>query len=118
MKRVLIVDDTAFMRLSIRTMLEKNGFEVAGEAENGEASIKKFEELSPDLVTMDITMPKMNGIEAVKAIRHCNPDAKVLMITAMGQEGMVREAILAGAKGFLVKPFREQDIITAMNKII
>jgi len=115
MKRVLIVDDAAFMRMTIRTMLEKNGFEIAGEAENGRIGIKKYSELIPDIVTMDVTMPEVDGIVALKTIIQNNPKAKVLMITAMGQEFMVKDAIIAGAIGFIVKPFKEEALINALN---
>ena len=118
MARVLVVDDAAFMRLSIKTMLEKNGFQVVGEAENGRVAIKKFVELSPDIITLDITMPDMDGIEALKSIRKLNPEAKIVMITAMGQECMVKEAIIAGAKGFLVKPFKEEAVVSALSKLV
>lgn len=117
MKKVLIVDDAAFIRLTIKTMLEKNGFEVAGEAENGIAGVKKYQELKPDLVTMDITMPDMTGIEALKEIIKLDPKAKVIMLSAMGQEAMVREAVLSGAVSFIVKPFKEEQLITTLNKV-
>lgn len=117
MKKVLIIDDAAFMRFTIRTMLEKNGFIVAGEAENGIAGVKKYQELKPDLVTMDITMPDMTGIEALSEILKIDPDAKVVMLSAMGQEGMVREAVLKGALSFIVKPFKEEHLIMTLNKV-
>jgi two-component system, chemotaxis family, chemotaxis protein CheY len=117
MTKVLIVDDATFMRFSIRTMLEKNGFEVVGEAENGAIGVKKYMELKPDVVTMDITMPEMSGIEALKAIKQHDPNAKIVMMSAMGQEGMVKEAILSGAKSFIVKPFKEEHVISTLNKI-
>jgi len=117
MKRVLIVDDAAFMRLSIRNILEKNNFEVAGEAENGLVAIKKYKELNPDLVTMDITMPDMSGIEAVKSIVEYDPNAKVVMLSAMGQQPLIMEAIMAGAKSFIVKPFKEEHVVQTLNKI-
>lgn len=117
MTKVLIVDDTAFMRMAIRTMLEKNGFEVVGEAENGITGVKKFVECCPDIVTMDITMPEMDGIQALKAIRQHDPKAKVVMVSAMGQECMVREAVLNGARTFIVKPFKEELVIQTMTKL-
>ena len=117
MKKVLIVDDAAFMRLAIRRVLEKNEFEVVGEAPNGEVSIGKYVECRPDIVTMDITMPDMSGIEALKKIREIDPDAKVVMVSAMGQESMVKEAILNGAKSFIVKPFKEDHIVQMLRKI-
>ena len=117
MIKVLVVDDAAFMRLAIRKVLEKNSMEVVSEAENGLVSIAKFKEFSPDIVTMDITMPDMTGIEALKQIREFDPGAKVIMISAMGQESMVKEAIISGAKSFIVKPFKEEHIIETITKI-
>ncbi|NLO47892.1 MAG: response regulator [Clostridiales bacterium] len=117
MARVLIVDDAAFMRISIKNMLTKNGHEVIGEAENGIVGIERYKELSPDIVTMDITMPEMSGLDALREIMKINPAAKVLMVSAMGQEAMVRDAILSGAKGFIVKPFKEDGIISAIKKL-
>ena len=117
MKKVLIVDDAAFIRLSIKTMLEKSGFEVVGEAENGLAGVKKYQELRPDLVTMDITMPDMTGIEALKEIIKFDPNAKIIMLSAMGQESMVKEAIMSGAISFIVKPFKEEQLISTLNKV-
>lgn len=117
MPRVMIVDDAAFMRVSIRNILLKNGFEVAGEAENGAVAVQKYAELKPDLVTMDITMPEMNGLEALKAIRASDPGAKVVMVSALGQEAMVREAVMSGAKGFIVKPYKEDTIVDTLNKL-
>jgi len=116
-KRVLIVDDAAFMRLSLKTMLEKNGFEVVAEAENGSVAVRKYKELHPDIVTMDITMPEMNGIEALKEIRKYDSNSKVVMISALGQEAFVREAVLSGAKGFVVKPFKEDYVIQTLRKL-
>lgn len=118
MKKVLIVDDAAFMRMAIKNILEKNGFEVVGEAENGSVGYKKYMELKPDVVTMDVTMPEMDGIEALKKIKANDSKAKVIMITAMGQEPMVKEAILSGAKGFIVKPFKDETVLSALNKIL
>ena len=117
MKTVLIVDDAAFMRMSIKMTLEKNGFEVVGEAENGKKAIGKYNELKPDIVTMDITMPEMDGIEALKAIKKSDPEATVIMASAMGQETLVKEAILAGAKSFVVKPFSKDIFIKALEKL-
>lgn len=117
MKKVLIVDDAAFMRVSISKMLTSNGYEVIGEAENGKVAIKKYQELSPDIVTMDITMPEMDGLASLKEILAVNPSANIIMISAMGQESMVREAVLAGAKGFIVKPFKENVILDALSNL-
>lgn len=117
MKKVLIVDDAAFMRLSLRMMLEKNGFEVVGEAGNGTEGIKKFHECRPDIVTMDITMPDLDGIGALKIITKIDPTAKVVMVSAMGQESFIKEAILHGAKYFIVKPFKEDHVIATLANL-
>ena len=120
MKRVMIVDDAAFMRMAIRKVLERNGFEVVGEAENGAVSIEFIQKMKPgyvDLVLMDITMPEMTGIEALKRIRQVDPDAKIVMVSAMGQEALVREAIINGAKSFIVKPYKEEHIVQALNGV-
>jgi two-component system chemotaxis response regulator CheY len=117
MKKVLIVDDAAFMRMVIRKLLEDNGFEVVDEAENGEVAVQKYIEHKPDVVTMDITMPQMSGIEALKAIREYDDKAKVVMVSAMGQEVMVKEAILYGAKSFIVKPYKEEQVVETLKKI-
>lgn len=117
MKKVLVVDDAAFMRVSISKVLTNNGYEVVGEAENGKIALQKYQELSPDIVTMDITMPEMDGLGALKEILAVNPGANIIMVTAMGQESMVREAILAGAKGFIVKPFKENVILEAIKNL-
>ena len=116
-KRVLVTDDTAFMRMSLRNVLEKNGFEVVGEAADGEESVNLYAELRPDVVTMDITMPKMDGITAIKKILEIDPNAKVIVCSAMGQKPMVIEALNAGAKDFLVKPFQPERIIEALQKV-
>ncbi|MBN2082148.1 response regulator [bacterium] len=118
MASVLIVDDAAFMRMMIRDILTKNGLEVAGEAENGQAALEKFKELKPDLVTMDITMPEMDGITALKEILAMDGKAKVVMCSAMGQQAMVIEAIQAGAKDFIVKPFKPERVIDAITKTL
>jgi two-component system chemotaxis response regulator CheY len=117
MKRVLIVDDAAFMRVSIKNMLSRNNYEIVGEAENGKAAIIKYQELYPDIVTMDITMPEMDGLASLKEIIALDPAANVIMVSAMGQESMVREAVLAGAKGFIVKPFKEDIILSALQSL-
>ena len=117
MATVLIVDDAAFMRISIKNMLTKNGYEVVGEAENGAIGVQMYNDLKPDIVTMDITMPEMSGLDALKEIQKLDSKAKVVMVSAMGQEAMVREAIVSGAKGFIVKPFKEEGIIAAMKKL-
>ena len=117
MKRVLIVDDAAFMRMSIRKMLEENGFEIVGEAENGLMAIEKYQELQPEVVTMDITMPEMDGLEALKKIKKIDPAASIVMVSALGQEARMKEAIIYGAKGFIVKPFKEEIIVSALAKL-
>lgn len=117
MKKVLVVDDAVFMRQSLKLILERNGYDVVGEAENGRVAIQKYQELLPDLITMDITMPEMSGIQAVSEIRKINPKIKIVMISALGQESHIREAVLMGAAGFLVKPFKEENIIKALSKI-
>jgi len=116
--RVLVVDDAAFMRMMLKDILTQNGYEVAGEAENGIPAIKLYQELKPDLVTMDIIMPEMNGIEAVKGIISFDPQAKILMVSAMGQQFLVKEAIQAGAKDFIVKPFQPAKVLAALEKIV
>ncbi len=116
--KVLIVDDAAFMRMMLHKILESAGHEVVGEAVDGEDAIIKFKELKPDLVTMDITMPNKNGIEATKAIRAIDPSAKILMTSAMGQEAMVREAIMSGAFDFIVKPVDGPRFLNAIDKIV
>ncbi|MGI6697988.1 MAG: response regulator [Clostridiales bacterium] len=117
-KGVLIVDDAAFMRMMIKDILSKNGYQVVGEAENGIKAIEKYAELKPDLVIMDITMPEMDGIEAVKRIRAADPGATIVMCSAMGQQAMVIEAIQAGAKDFIVKPFQPERVLEAVNKVL
>ena len=118
MTKVLIVDDAAFMRMMIKDILEKNGFEVIGEASNGAKAVELYKKERPDVVTMDITMPDMDGIEAVKAIREFDSSAKVIMCSAMGQQTMVMDAIKAGAKDFIVKPFQADRVLEAIRKAI
>lgn len=118
MKKILIVDDAAFMRLVLKTMLEKNGFEVIGEAVNGLEAIEKYKALSPDLVTMDITMPVMEGIEAVKRIKEVDSGANIIMCSAMGQQTMVVQSLQAGAKDFIVKPFQEERVLESIRRVI
>jgi len=117
-KGILIVDDAAFMRMMIKDILTKNGFEVLGEAENGSKAIEKYKELNPELVIMDITMPEVDGIQAVKEIKKIDSSAKVVMCSAMGQQAMVIEAIQAGAKDFIVKPFQADRVIEAVKKVL
>ena len=117
-KNILICDDAAFMRMMIKDILSKNGYNVAGEAENGAKAVEKYAELKPDLVLMDITMPEMDGIEALKAIKGADPAALVIMCSAMGQQAMVIEAIQAGAKDFIVKPFQAERVLEAVKKVV
>lgn len=117
-KSILIVDDAAFMRMMIKDILVKNGYIVAGEAENGIKAVEKYNELKPDLVMLDITMPEMDGIEALKKIKEENPAANVIMCSAMGQQAMVIEAIQSGAKDFIVKPFQADRVIEAVKKAV
>jgi len=117
LKKVMIVDDAAFMRCVLKQMLERNGFEIVGEAENGMDAVNKYKVLHPDLVTMDITMPELDGVEAAKAIRQLDSNARIIMISAMGQECMVRDAVMAGAAGFIVKPFKEEFVVQTLNKL-
>lgn len=117
-KRILIVDDAAFMRMMIKDILSKNGYEVVGEAEHGGRAIEKYKELIPDLVIMDITMPEVDGIQAVKEIRKINSDSQVIMCSAMGQQAMVIESIQAGARDFIVKPFQAERVVEAVKKVL
>lgn len=118
MAKVLIVDDAAFMRMMVKDILSKNGFEVIGEACNGLKAVEMYKQERPDVVTMDITMPEMDGIEAVKEIKKFDPTAKVIMCSAMGQQSMVMDAIKAGAKDFIVKPFQADRVLEAINKVL
>lgn len=118
MTKVLIVDDATFMRLSLKTMFEQNGMEVVGEAANGALGVLKYKECNPDVVTMDITMPDMDGVEAVREIKKYDPDAKIIMISAMGQEAMVKKAVLNGASSFIVKPFKEKQLLQTISKVL
>lgn len=117
MKKVLVIDDAAFMRMSIMNILKKNGYTIVGEAGNGLEGLKKYMELSPDIVTLDIIMPEMDGLDTLSAIKKVNKDAKVVMVSAMGQEGYVRQAVANGAKGFIVKPFKEDHVIKTLSAL-
>lgn len=118
MAKVLVVDDAAFMRMMLSDILLKGGHEVVGQAENGVQAVQQYTQLLPDLVTMDITMPEMSGIEAVQKLKAIDPNVKVIMCSAMGQHQMVAQAIQAGAKDFVVKPFQEDRVLQAVSKII
>ena len=117
-KNVLICDDAAFIRMMIKDILTKNGYNVAGEAENGLKAVEKYNETKPDLVMMDITMPEMDGIQALKKIKEADPNATVIMCSAMGQQAMVIEAIQSGAKDFIVKPFQADRVLEAIKKVV
>jgi two-component system, chemotaxis family, chemotaxis protein CheY len=116
--KILIVDDAIFMRSMLKDIFIKNNFEVVGEAENGLEAVEKYKELRPNLATMDIVMPEMNGIEAVREIIRFDPDAKILMCSALGQEALVSESIEAGAKDFIIKPFSPKMVLKVVNQIL
>ena len=118
MARVLITDDAAFMRMMIKNILTQNGHEVVGEAENGSQAIEQYASLKPDVCTMDITMPEMDGIEALKGILAADPSARVVMCSALGQEAKVIESIRAGAKDFVVKPFQQDRVLVRDRKAL
>lgn len=117
-KKVLIVDDAVFMRMKLRDILEKNGYEVVAEAQNGIEAIEKFKQEKPDLVTMDITMPEMDGVVALKTIKGIDANAKIIMCSAMGQQSMVMEAIQSGALDFIVKPFDTDRVLQSLEKVM
>lgn len=118
MKSILLVDDANFMRMMLKDILTKNGYEIVGEASNGAEALQKYKELKPDLVTMDITMPDVDGIQGVKLIRAFDPNANIIMCSAMGQQAMVVDAIKGGAKDFIVKPFNAERVVEAVKKIL
>ena len=115
---VLVCDDAVFMRTLLSDILSQSGFEVIGEAETGVQAIERYKQLRPDLVTMDIVMPDMGGIEAVREICKTDPEAKILMCSAMGQQALVVEAIQAGAKDFVVKPFQPSRVLEAVQRVL
>ena len=115
---VLVCDDAIFMRTMITDILSQAGYDIVGEAESGAQAVQRFRDLKPDLVTMDIVMPDMGGIEAVREIVKLDPDAKVLMCSAMGQQALVVEAIQAGAKDFVVKPFQPSRVLEAVQRVL
>lgn len=117
MRNILVADDSMFMRQMLKELLPKDAFQVIGEASTGKEAITKYNELNPDLVTMDITMPDMDGISAVKKIMEINPKAKIVMVSAMGQKPMIKEALEAGAKDFIIKPFDREKIISVLNNL-
>jgi len=116
--RILICDDSLFMRYVLRKILENGGHEVIGEAENGLEAIEKYKEFMPELATMDITMPEMDGIRALENIKREIPEAKIIMVSAMGQESMVKEAIHYGASDFIIKPLKEGRVLHAIEKVL
>ncbi|GAB6152493.1 response regulator [Desulfosporosinus burensis] len=115
---IMIVDDAAFMRMMLKDILTKNGFTVIGEAENGALAVEKYRDLQPNLTIMDITMPEMDGLQAVKEIRKQDSKARIIMCSAMGQQSMVIEAIQSGAKDFVVKPFQAERVVEAVTKAL
>ena len=117
-KNILICDDAAFMRMMIKDILTKNGYNVAGEAENGLKAVEKYNETKPDLVMMDISLPELDGIQALKKIKESDPGATVIMCSAMGQQAMVIEAIQSGAKDFIVKPFQADRVLEAIKNVV
>ena len=117
-KNILICDDAAFMRMMIKDILTKNRYNIVGEAENGAKAVEKYAELKPDLVLMDITMPEMDGIEALKKIKAADANASIIMCSAMGQQAMVIESIQSGAKDFIVKPFQADRVLEAVQKVV
>jgi len=116
--RVLVADDASFMRQMIQEIIEPEGFEVIGEAADGAEAVEQYQNLKPDLVTMDIVMPKRSGIDAVKGILATDPAARIVMCSALGQETLVMEAIQAGAKDFIVKPFKPDNVIATLGKVL
>ena len=115
---VLVCDDAVFMRTMVSDILSQAGFTVVGEAENGKQAVEKYEQLKPDLVTMDIIMPEMGGIEAVRKITQMDPGARILMCSAMGQQSLVQEALQAGARDFVVKPFQPSRVLEAVQRVL
>jgi two-component system chemotaxis response regulator CheY len=116
-RTILVVDDAAFMRMMIRDILAKEGYSIH-EAVNGRDAVEKYNDLKPDLVTMDITMPELDGISALRLIREVDPDGRVLMVSAMGQQKMIVEALEAGAMDFLVKPFQPTKVLETVKKCL
>ncbi|MCZ8523458.1 MULTISPECIES: response regulator [Paenibacillus] len=118
MAKVMVVDDAAFMRMMLRSMLTEEGHEIVAEAANGLEAVHAYLAARPDLVTMDITMPELDGVGAVKEIRRHDPAARIIMCSAMGQKAMVVDAISAGAKDFVVKPFQKDRVVESVNKVL
>lgn len=118
MAKILVVDDATFMRMMLKDILTKNGHTIVGEATNGREALEKYQEVNPDIVTMDITMPEVDGLQGLKNIKAFDSNARVVMCSAMGQQIMVIEAIQAGAKDFIVKPFQADRVLEAINKAL
>lgn len=118
MANVLVVDDAAFMRLTIKKILESNGHAMVGEASNGKEAVIQYESLRPDVVILDITMPDMNGVEALNKIKQLDPDVKVIICSAMGNQNMLAQTIECGAKDFVVKPFQPERLVAAIEKVV
>lgn len=116
--KILVVDDAAFMRMTIKKMVEAHDHVVVGEAGNGVEAIQKYQELKPDIILLDITMPEMNGVDAMKALKGLDPSVKVIICSAMGQQSMVAQTIQAGAKDFIVKPFVEERLMASIDKVL
>jgi len=116
-KRILLADDASFMRMMLKNILEAAGYEIAGEAANGREAVEKFMELKPDLLIMDMVMPEVGGVDALKQIISKNPDANVVICSAIGQQALVIEAIQAGAKDYIVKPFDKDNVLETIAKI-
>lgn len=117
MTKILIVDDALFMRCRLRQILEKGEYNNIAEAENGYSAIEKFRELRPDITTMDITMPDINGIKVIRLIREIDSEARIIVISALGYAPMIKKAIIAGASDFLIKPFKEENVIKVINRL-
>jgi len=118
MARILVADDASFMRMMIREIVEEEGYEVAGEASDGTEAVEMYRELHPDIVTMDIVMPRRSGIDAVRGIMELDPTACVVMCSALGQESLVRESLEAGARDFIVKPFKPESVLATLRKAL
>ncbi len=118
MARILICDDARFMRLMLSRIISKMGHEVVGEASNGEEAVKLYQTLRPDIITLDVVMPKMDGLNALRRILALDPEAKVLMVTAIGNQTMVLNAMRLGAREYVVKPFRIGEVVRAVNKLL
>ena len=118
MTRILVADDASFMRQMIREIVEAEGYEVCGEASDGIEAVELFKELHPDICTMDIVMPRRSGIDAVRAVVELDPSARIVMCSALGQETLVTEAMQAGAKDFIVKPFKPDSVLSTLKRVL